>query len=369
LYSFFLFTQPRASYFYRMAIMNATGTQYRKLVVTGIRQEADHVKSFTFRAADGEALHYEAGQFITFVFTSGGKEERRSYSFSSAPVLNEAPAITLKRVPNGLFSRLLTDRTRIGDEFTVIDPSGFFTLPGQENDYRQLFFFAAGIGITPVFSIIKTVLHTQPHMSVVLYYSNRSVTDTVFYNELEALQQQFGERLHIVYLFSTAKNLFRARLGKGLVPELLNEYSKFPVSQQLYYLCGPFEYMRMVILALEERGIPAAQVKKENFVTTTPRPRLTPPDTDAHAIHIRFAAKNYTLSTQYPQTILQAAKQQGIALPYSCEAGQCGTCVATCTSGKVWMSYNEVLTDADIAKGRILTCTGFPVGGDVEIVI
>jgi ring-1,2-phenylacetyl-CoA epoxidase subunit PaaE len=352
-----------------MAIMNATGAQYRKLIVTDIKQEAENVKSFTLQAADGAALNYEAGQFLTFVFNSGHKEERRSYSFSSAPALNEAPAITLKRVPNGLFSRQLIDHTNAGDVFTVINPSGFFTLPEDIAGYRQLFFFAAGIGITPVFSLLKTVLHTQPHVSAVLFYSNRSVADTVFYNELEALQQQFGERLHIVYLFSTAKNLFRARLGKGLVPVLLDEYATVPVSQQLYYLCGPFEYMRMVVLALEERGIPAAQVKKENFVTTTPRPRLMPPDTDAHKVHIQLGSTAYTLDTQYPQTILQAAKKQGIALPYSCEAGQCGTCVATCTSGKVWMSYNEVLTDAEIAKGRILTCTGFPVNGDVEIVI
>lgn len=348
--------------------MNASGTQYRQLVVTAIKDEAENVKTFTLQPADNQPFAYQAGQFLTFVFTSGGKEERRSYSFSSAPALNEAPAITLKRVPNGLFSRHLADRTRTGDVFTVINPSGFFTLPEGITAYKQLFFFAAGIGITPIFSIIKTVLHTQHQVSVILFYSNRSVTDTVFYNELEALQEQYGERLHIVYLFSTAKNLLRARLGKGLVPGLLNEYSNVPVAQQLFYLCGPFEYMRMVILALEEKRIPAAQVKKENFVTTMPRPRLTPPDTDAHAVHIRFGGNEYMLTAQYPQTILQAAKKQGIALPYSCEAGQCGTCVATCTHGKVWMSYNEVLTDAEIAKGKILTCTGFAVGGDADIV-
>lgn len=352
-----------------MAITNATDISYKKLVVTGIHEAAPDVKTFTLQPADGAAFTYEAGQFLTFVFNNGHKEERRSYSFSSTPALGEQPAITLKRVANGLFSRFLIDRVRIGDELTTINPSGFFTLPENIKVYTQLFFFAAGIGITPIFSIIKTALHTQPHTSVVLFYSNRSVTDTVFYNELEALQQQFGGRLHIVYLFSTAKNLFRARLGKGLVPDLLKEYSKAPVEQQLFYLCGPFEYMRMVILALEEQGIPAAQVKKENFVTTTPRPRLAPPDTEAHRIQVQFGGKNYTLTTQYPQTILQAAKKQGIALPYSCEAGQCGTCVATCTRGKVWMSYNEVLTDAEMAKGKILTCTGFAVGGDAEIVV
>jgi len=163
-----------------MAIMQADGPQYRKLVITDIKLLTEDVKSFTLQPADGQPFTYKAGQFLTFVFTSAGREERRSYSFSSAPKLGEAPVVTMKRVPNGLFSGHLTDRTHAGDLFTVIDPSGFFTLPEDIFQFRQLFFFAAGIGITPVFSIIKTVLHTQPEISVVLFYSNRSVTDTVF---------------------------------------------------------------------------------------------------------------------------------------------------------------------------------------------
>lgn len=350
-----------------MAITLADGTQYRRVVITGIRQETEEVKTFTLQPSDSSAFDYQAGQFISFVFKTGNREERRSYSFSSAHGIDAAAAITLKRVPNGLFSRYLTDQVQPGTVLTAIEPAGFFTLPENVQTYKQVFFFAAGIGITPVFSLLKKLLHTQPHTSAVLFYSNRSVTDTVFYRELEALQQQYAGRLHIVYLFSTARDLKRARLGKGLVPELLDEYVQPPGAQQLYYICGPYEYMRMVLLALEERNIPAHQVKKENFVTTTPRPRLTPPDTDAHTVHIQMGKDAYSFTAQYPQTILQAAKKSGITLPYSCAAGQCGTCVATCTRGKVWMSYNEVLTDAEIAKGRILTCTGFAIDGDVDI--
>ena len=339
---------------------------YKTAIITSIREETPGVKTFTVTYTDGSPIPYIAGQFITFVFTHHGKEERRSFSISSSPVTGDPLAFTVKRVDNGAYSRLLTDRAAVGDKLYTTGAAGLFTLPQNMEPYKQIFFFAAGIGITPVHSLITTLLHTQ-QVQVTLIYSNRAKEDTVFYNALQALADAYPN-FKIVYLFSTSFDLVRARLSKALLPVLLRELALVPKNELLFYTCGPFAYMRMAILSLEEQGIRDVQIRKENFNTNDRQvQQVDPPDKATHTATIRHHGKEYRIPVVYPDSILQAAKKAGLALPYSCEVGRCGSCVARCTAGKVWLSYNEVLMDMDIAHGAILTCTGHPVGGDVTI--
>jgi ring-1,2-phenylacetyl-CoA epoxidase subunit PaaE len=148
---------------------------------------------------------------------------------------------------------------------------------------------------------------------------------------------------------------------------LLSEYSVAAMPETLFYLCGPFDYMRMATIQLLNEGVPVSNIHKENFSTFKTEIKAEPPDKKKHAVEILFDKHSYLLETQYPQTILAAAKKKGIPIPYSCEAGKCGTCAAICLEGKVWMSYNEVLMDDEIGKGRVLTCVGYPIGGDVKL--
>ena len=337
-------------------------------IITSIKEETPGVKTFTVTYEDGSAIPYSAGQFITFAFTHHGKEERRSFSISSCPVLNELLSFTVKRIDNGAYSRLLTDRAVIGDKLVTTGATGMFTIPQNIDDYRQVFFFAAGIGITPVFSLIKTLLHTRPGLQVVLIYSNRSREEVVFYNELQALTEKFPGNFKIEFLYSNSFNLARARLSKALLPVLLDEYITAPKKEVLFYICGPFAYMRMAILTLEEQGIRDEQIKKENFNTNDRQvKKIEPPDKATHTATVKYKGKEYSFPVIYPDTILQAAKKVGLSLPYSCEVGRCGSCAARCTKGKVWLSYNEVLMDMDLKHGSILTCVGHPVEGDVTI--
>ena len=349
-------------------LMPSTAPQYLTTIITAIREETPGVKTFTITYEDGTNIPYTAGQFITFVFSHHGREERRSFSISSCAVLGEPLSFTVKRIDNGAYSRLLIDRAKAGDKLFTTGAAGLFTLPVSIADYRQVFFFAAGIGITPILSLIKTLLHTRPAVQVVLIYSNRSQEGVVFYNELQSLAAQFPARFRLELLYSTSFNLERARLSKALVPVLLQEYILAPKDEILCFVCGPFSYMRMVIWSLEEWGIPNEHIRKENFNTNERAAiKATPSDTDAHMVTIRHNRQEYIFPVQYPETILQAAKKNGIALPYSCETGRCGSCAARCTKGQVWLSYNEVLMDTDLKQGAILTCTAYPIGGDVII--
>jgi len=342
---------------------------YKKVHISAVRQETPDCKTFTLHTTDPALLQYQAGQFLTLVFNGKNGEERRSYSISSSPAMSEPLAITVKRVENGAWSRMLLDHARPGDELTVIGPSGFFTLPDETHRYKRLFFIAAGSGITPVYALLKTVLHTRPDLHVVLVYANRSAENTIFYDGLQQLSASFAGRFTIEWLFSSSPNLARARLSKWLLAILLREHVLEALPQTLFYLCGPFEFMRMATIQLTEDGVAAQQIRRENFSTFKTEVKTLPPDTEKHTVRIFREGESFTIETQYPQTILQAAKKAGIALPYSCEAGRCGSCTATCTKGKVWMSYNEVLLNEEMAKGRVLTCTGYPIGGDIMLEI
>lgn len=337
---------------------------YKKVKIIGIKEETKGVKTFYLSTGD-DIINYKAGQYLTFVINEGDGEVRRSYSITSSPILDEPLSIGVKRVENGLFSRLLIDYAKEGDELITTGAGGFFVLPQNIQDYKQIFFLAAGSGITPIYSLLKTALHAHPHLTVTLIYSNSSLSTTIFYEELQQLQNRFANRLNIEFLFSDAADLYRAHLHVDLLNSFLKKYSLG--KKTAYYICGPLNYMRMCTYTLQVSHVPQEDIRKEDFIIQRPIIRNEPPDKEAHAVSLEFKNSVQVLSVQYPQTILAAAKQQRLQLPYSCEAGRCGNCAAYCTIGKVWMSNNEVLTEKDMADGLVLTCVGYPVEGDVHL--
>ncbi len=322
---------------------------------------------FELKPLNGEEISYQAGQYITFTEHTGQQEVRRSYSMTSSPLLNEPMTIGVKRLENGSFSRLLF-RLKKGNVLTSTGTGGFFSLPEKVPVRQQFFFLAAGAGITPVFSIIKTACVSYPNISIVLIYSNHSPRQTAFLKELKSLEEN-NSNLKITFLFSDNPDLNRARLNTEFLFRLLNEYHA-DIPNALFYLCGPEAYMRMCLFTLREAGIADERIRKENFIVR--KKEITynkPPDERPHEVIINVNGKMTALVVQYPLSILETAKRSGLSLPYSCESGICGNCVARCISGAVWMANNEVLTDMDLKEKLVLTCTGYPVYGDVFLKI
>jgi ferredoxin-NADP reductase len=341
---------------------------YQELRIRELREEVKDFKTITFE--DSPAISYKAGQYLTLVHDNGKEELRRSYSMTSSPVLAEPLSIGVKRVENGVFSRELIDHAQPGDILLTTGSGGFFVLPDDIENINQLFFFAAGSGITPVYSLIKTALHVHSSLRIVLVYSNASPAKAVFLKGLQALQTQFSSRFVLDSLFSNAADLSRARLHRDLIFSFLKQYVEPGKEKTLFYICGPESYMRLCTYTLQEAGIKPANIKKENFYFSDVAKRDSfPPDKHDHTAVIHLQNKAYTVAVRYPESILRAAKKSGLSLPYSCEAGRCGNCVAKCIAGTVWHSYNEVLTEKELAQGLVLTCVGHPVGGDVELVI
>lgn len=336
---------------------------YNEIIITGIKNELKDIKTFLFEYENKKTIGYKPGQFITLL--SPDEKDRRSYSLSTLPI-DEYPGFTVKRVENGKFSRRLIDYTRIGDRFKIIQPAGFFTISDDIINYNTVYFFAAGIGITPIYSIVRHLLDTT-QLNLILIYSNKSIDQTLFYHELNQLSDKHPGRFVIQYLFSNATDLSKARLNKQAVRQVLSGLSSVEKQKSLFFVCGPFPYMRMVIFGLEEQNIPPENIKKENFSVLPAHNFIQPKDIDTHTVQIKLENSSYTFKTTYPDTILKSARKNGIQLPYSCETGQCGSCAVVCTSGRIWMSQNEVLTDRELSNGYVLTCTGYAVGGDVTI--
>jgi ferredoxin-NADP reductase len=339
---------------------------YIPLRIVKIRLETGDTKSFILEELSPSKLAYQSGQSLTLVFPGKINEERRSYSISSAAELGEPLTITVKRIDNGAYSRHLFDECKEGSLLYTIGAAGFFTLPHLGRDSKNtLVFFAAGSGVTPCFPMIKTALAKFPAVKIVLIYSNSSLATTIFYDPLMSLQSAHPDRFRVDFFFSDSRNLLNAHLSKASVTGYVESSATPDLAQTMFYLCGPHSYMQMVTIALLTEGVPAENIRKEVFDTTKPPKKSEPPDKDIHTVNINYKGDLFSFPVQYPVTILEEAKARDIVLPYSCEAGKCGTCAATCRSGSVWMYYNEVLMDRELSAGRVLTCTGHPIGGDI----
>ncbi|MFD0795563.1 2Fe-2S iron-sulfur cluster-binding protein [Mucilaginibacter litoreus] len=331
------------------------------LRIDGIKWETPDTATFYLVEQFGRNIPYKAGQFITLIFNHHAEEIRRSYSLSSSPD-DDRLAITVKRVPNGEISRFLLAKTKVGDLLVATEPAGIFTVTNYEQP-KDIIFFAAGSGITPVFSIIKYVLNRPGQSRLHLIYSSQQRQSALFYNELNDLAHLFPDRLNINYLISNEA----MRMTNTIVERLVNEQIHYDKTAAEFYLCGPFAYMRTIRLTLHYMGIADRRIHRENFVLETvpvTRSQTTYPPQN---IRVKFNNEVHNLIAGENQSILQAALQNNVMLPYSCRNGICSACVARCKSGKVEMVKNEVLTDDDLANGWILTCTGHALTDNVEI--
>jgi len=338
--------------------------------IVNVVHETPDTRSFYLAPLHGAEVSYKAGQFLTFIFKDNGHEVRRSYSLGSTPGVDRVLFITVKRKPNGSISRLLFDHYKTGDTLEAIEPSGKFVLD-EEVAHKRYVFIAAGSGITPVFAIIKQLLHFYPHTTVLLINQCRDEANIIYALQLQQLRQQFNERFTVIQLYSNpaSHEYFPQRLNNTLFEILIKQQvAKHPINTMQCYLCGPVVFMLMAQFTLKLMHFADTQIHKEQFVITPPPPAPLLTDTGTKQVTIHYKQATHKIRAAYPTSILDAALAQGIPLPYSCKAGICSTCMATCTKGTVVMSTNEVLTERDITANKILTCTGF-AATDIEIAL
>lgn len=364
-------------------------TGYLLLRIKQIVWETRDAATFVLENTNREQpVLYEAGQFLTLIFERQGKEIRRSYSLSSAPDIDENFRITVKQVENGEFSRHLLSSLKEGEVLKALHPAGRFTFPEFQSGPADVFFLAAGSGIVPVFSMLKTLLPARPDLRITLVYSNRSEKTTIFRDQINALAERYPAQFRVIHILSRplepAGGIIYGHLNNHLLEDLVEQYLNFEKSKALFFICGPFTYLRMARITLRAAGFREEQLHKENYVVKEAvPPHFTYPEgpwpkevrldrgirSNGQSSGHDRGGKTDRLRVSEGQTVLDAALQAGIDLPYSCKAGVCATCTARCVSGEVKMSVNEVLTTSDLEQGLVLTCVAYPVTQKVHIEI
>ncbi|PWJ57228.1 ring-1,2-phenylacetyl-CoA epoxidase subunit PaaE [Dyadobacter jejuensis] len=341
-----------------------------QVTVVAIQQEDALTKTFLLRRTDGEKLVYSAGQFLTFLFNFHDQPIRRSYSFSSAPQVDTEPAITIRRVENGTVSRFWFQEVKVGDCFDVLEPAGRFVISEQEvATPSDLVLVGAGSGMTPLFSILKHALVSMPHQHILMISASRNEKVSLFSKAINQLAIQYPARLRFIEVHSQPTDDWqglRGRLNNSRIQALMEGNLRYPMQHARFFLCGPKALMRTVDITLRFMAASRDHIRKEHFIVPSP-PTAKPVMQQNQNISIVIQGRQLPLFVPAGSTILDAAAESGLAIPYSCKAGSCGICAAQCSQGKVYMAANEVLTDHDLADHWVLTCTGYPLDDQVVL--
>lgn len=343
-------------------------SDFHTLQIANLEKETPNSVSITFDIPDSltPIFSYKAGQYITIKHTLDGNEIRRAYSIHTAPASKQLK-VGVKKVEGGSFSVFANESLKIGDSLEVMPPEGKFTLEANPEATHYYAAFVAGSGITPVLSIIETVLMEEPNSKFLLVYGNQSQLETMFYSTLLKLARDYPERLMLEFIYSRKHedNARFGRIDRSTVNYFLKNKFEF-TTFDAFYLCGPEPMIDEVSSTLKENGINEKIIHFELF--TTAEEGLLVESHEGNT-EITVIVDDETESFVMPKSasILEAALEQGLDAPYSCQGGICSTCIARITEGKAEMRKNQILTDGEIAEGLILTCQAHPTTAKVIV--
>ncbi len=369
--STFLFEIPKniSMFFVNFAEKKLYMSTFYKLSIKEIKRETPQTISVLFNIPNEykDFYKFSAGQYVNLKLTLDGEEIRRAYSICSSPNSNEL-RIAIKSVKNGRFSKFANEQLAAGNIIEVGTPEGKFTFEPNLERQRNYMAFAAGSGITPVMSILQSVLQQEPNSTFVLVFGNKSPEETIFHDQLLELQKKYLGRffIHFAYSRIQANDSFFGRIDKSIVNNILNvkhigkEFSKF-------YLCGPEEMINTVTHVLKEKNVVEKDIKFELFSASTQENAIDTSKNEHSKITVIVDSDEVTFEMSAKQTLLEAALKQGLDAPYSCQGGICSSCLARITTGSAVMKKNSILTDKEIAEGLILTCQAHPTSSEIVV--
>ncbi len=349
---------------------------FHALRVAEIVPETAEANSIRFEIPEElrERFAFRAGQHLTLRATLAGEEVRRNYSLCTAPAEGDW-MVTVKRIGGGLFSNWVGDQLKPGDMVDVMPPHGSFTTEFSSGDRRRLVGIAGGSGITPVMSLIRTLLREEPHSRFTLLYGNRDSSSVIFLEALAALKDKYLARLE-VYHFLDAEDqdieLFNGMLTRERLDEALPALVPDAAEVDGWFICGPGPMMDAAEGALLDGAIPKERIHIERFTADRPAGavarEMAELQTRAEGVTVAVTLDGRTRRVPFTAgNILDSARASGLPAPFACKAGVCATCRAKVTSGKVEMAVHYGLTDEEVADGYVLTCQSVPLGDGVAV--
>lgn len=351
---------------------------FHELTISDVRKETNDCISIAFDIPQHlqNIFRFREGQNITLRTHLNGEEIRRSYSICSAPGEQEL-RVAIKAVDQGRFSSFANQQLKKGDRIEVLPPTGKFNTTLDPTHKKNYLAFAAGSGITPIFSIIKTILATEPSSEFTLVYGNRNRNSIIFREALEALKNRYIDRFRIIHILS------RERTDAAINYGHINAEKCAQLQQGVinwdnidhYFLCGPEAMIFAIKDFLNVQGVPADRIHFELFTTpgqtntataSKANNPVSPGELAKISITVDGISSRFELAFN-SQSILDAALAQGADLPYACKGGVCSTCRARLLKGEVAMDQNYALEPEELAAGYILTCQSHPRSTDIEI--
>ncbi|ODS84397.1 MAG: oxidoreductase [Cytophagaceae bacterium SCN 52-12] len=350
---------------------------YHLKVKEVVRETADTV-SIHFWHPWNEVVQYKPGQYFTILWPAAGDTKlRRSYSLSSSPYTDISPAITVKEIAGGAVSGHLASDVREGDILEIMQATGTFFLEPDADLERTIFLLGTGSGISPLISIAKSVLVVEPESRVVLVYGNRRKETIIFFETILRMQEKYKDRFQVIHSLTQPLPGWEGhtgRLTKDKLGDILQPYAELVrLPESRFFICGQEEFMDEAMLALETLGANKEAVSRESFYINRDIVESEPPaqpETNIlqdRTILLRYEGEEHNLRVGAHQTVLEAALESDIDLPYSCQAGMCTACLGRALQGKVVLDEYDSLTEAELKEGFILTCVAHPVTDDVII--
>lgn len=342
---------------------------FYKLSVKEIQKETKDAVSVVFNIPQDlqEKFKFIPGQYVTIKKTLNGKEVRRAYSICSS-IQSNLVKVGVKEAENGYFSKYIVNDLNVGDELEVSIPEGRFDLMPNNTHKKNYLAFAAGSGITPILSMIQSVLETETKSNFVLVYGNKSLDDVMFKSEIDQLASNFPNNFSVHYVYSKYEEndtLF-GRIDTSVLNFILNNKCK-DIKFDDYFLCGPEPMINLIKSNLLEKNIAEKNIHFELFSTSIEDKEGDVDIDGVTTVKVLLDDEEHTFEMDRSKTILEVVLKKGLDAPYSCQGGICSTCLAQITEGKAVMAKNAILTDDEIEDGLILTCQAHPTTAIIGI--
>jgi ring-1,2-phenylacetyl-CoA epoxidase subunit PaaE len=336
------------------------------LLIQKIIQETEDSVTLCFKQPALRKIKYKAGQYITLIVRVNGRKYARPYSFSSAPSVDATLDVTIKKVPGGVVSNYINNELKVGDIVEVFEPMGDF-IYNNVNPKQAIFFWGVGSGITPLYSLTKEILNTQPNTMIHLVYGNKRRESTIFLNELVQLHHKFQSNFMLTQFFSQKGNLeenkgFSGRISSEFITSLIGKQKN--LIESVHYICGPKDLKHIVQTSILELGVPLSNIFVEQFELVIDPKELE--DVEDSSVSVYFKGKISEIFVPKGKSILDVALDNDIDIPYSCQTGNCNSCRAKLKKGQLKMLgiTNE---REDLAQDEFLLCCSYPLVSEVSV--